>query len=144
MSQEINNTAFNFGNLLENAEEVTLQEYLETYKSRITQESENLFVRDFLYPLLGKEKIKYVIPQYPFIDSEGRSRRIDFGRVFNNKKIALEVNGETYHAEGIIPNEMFDDNLNRQNEILNAGWFLLRYSYSQLQHPEWRTRVAES
>lgn len=144
MSQEINNTAFNFGNLLENAEEVTLQEYLETYKSRITQESENLFVRDFLYPLLGKEKIKYVIPQYPFIDSEGRSRRIDFGIVFNNKKIALEVNGETYHAEGIIPNEMFDDNLNRQNEILNAGWFLLRYSYSQLQHPEWRTRVAES
>ncbi len=59
MSQEINSTAFNFGNLLENAEEVTLQEYLETYKSRITQESENLFVRDFLYPLLGKEKIKY-------------------------------------------------------------------------------------
>ena len=64
--------------------------------------------------------------------------------VFNNKRVALEVNGETYHAEGIIPNEMFDDNLNRQNEILNAGWFLLRYSYSQLQHPEWRTRVAES
>lgn len=144
MNQEIDNTASNFGNLLESKEEVTLEEYLEIYKSRITQESESLFVRDFLYPLLGKEKIKYVIPQYPFIDSEGRSRRIDFGIVFNNKKLALEVNGETYHAEGIIPNEMFDDNLNRQNEILNAGWFLLRYSYSQLQHPEWRTRVSES
>ena len=144
MSQEINNSATNFGNLFENAGEVTLQEYLEIYKSRITQESENLFIRDFLYPLLGKEKIKYVVPQYPFIDSEGRSRRIDFGIVFNNKRVALEVNGETYHAEGIIPNEMFDDNLNRQNEILNAGWFLLRYSYSQLQHPEWRTRVSES
>ena len=42
MSQEINNTAFNFGNLLENAEEVTLQEYLETYKSRITQERDSI------------------------------------------------------------------------------------------------------
>lgn len=144
MSQDINCSASNFGNLFENASTVSLQEYLETYKSRITQESEILFLRDFLYPLLGKEKIKYVVPQYPFIDSEGRSRRIDFGIIYNNKKVALEVNGETYHAEGIIPNEMFDDNLNRQNEILNAGWFLLRYSYSQLQHPEWRTKVADS
>ena len=144
MSNEIENTTSSFGNLLENHEDVSLQEYLTVYESRITQESEKLFVRDFLYPLLGKEKIKYAVPQYPFIDSEGRSRRIDFSIVYNNKKIALEVNGETYHAEGIIPNEMFDDNLNRQNEILNAGWFLLRYSYSQLQHPEWRIRVSES
>jgi len=133
-----------FGNLLDQADEVSLTEYLEVYKTKITQESERLFVRDFLFPLLGKTKIKYAIPQFPFIDSEGRSRRIDFGIVFNHKKVALEVNGESYHAEGIIPHEMFDDNLNRQNEILNAGWFLLRYSYSQLQHPEWRARVAES
>lgn len=144
MSQEIENSFANYGNLLEDYSVVTLPEYLDIYKSRITQESEVLFVREFLYPLLGAEKIKYVIPQYPFIDSEGRSRRIDFGIVFNNKRIALEVNGETYHAEGIIPNEMFDDNLNRQNEILNAGWFLLRYSYSQLQHSEWRKRVFDS
>ncbi|WP_286913387.1 DEAD/DEAH box helicase family protein [Flavobacterium sp. UBA4197] len=144
MNQEIENTSANYGNLLENVSSVTLQEYLDIYKNRITQESEILFVREFLFPLLGSEKMKHVVPQYPFIDSEGRSRRIDFGIVFNNKRVALEVNGETYHAEGIIPNEMFDDNLNRQNEILNAGWFLLRYSYSQLQHPEWRTRVSES
>lgn len=45
--------------------------------------------------------------------------------MYDGRKIALEVNGETYHAEGIIPDENFDDNLNRQNEILNAGWFLL-------------------
>ena len=144
MSQETSNTSTNYGNLLEDASNVSLQEYMEVYKTRITQESEALFVRDFLYPLLGKEKIKHVVPQYPFIDSEGRSRRIDFGIVLNNKRIALEINGETYHAEGIIPNEMFDDNLNRQNEILNAGWFLLRYSYSQLQHPEWRVKVSQS
>jgi hypothetical protein len=38
--------------------------------------------------------------------------RIDFGLIYENTKVALEVNGETYHAEGIISNEMFDDNLN--------------------------------
>lgn len=125
-------------------DEVYLGEYLDIYKNKITQESERLFVREFLFPLLGCKNIKYVVPQYPFIDSEGRTRRIDFGLCYNSKRIALEVNGETYHAEGIIPNEMFDDNLNRQNEILNAGWFLLRYSYSQLQSPEWRQRVSDS
>lgn len=133
-----------WGNPLEDREKVTLSEYLEFYSSRITQESEQLFVREFLYPILGESKMKYAVPQYPFIDSEGKNRRIDFGLVYDGKKVALEVNGETYHAEGIIPNEMFDDNLNRQNEILNAGWFLLRYSYSQLQEPVWRQRVYDS
>jgi superfamily II DNA or RNA helicase len=128
-------------NLLLDKSSVTLDEYLSIYGNKILQESEKLFVQDFLFPIFGEENIKYVIPQYPFIDSEGKTRRIDFGLVYNDKKIALEVNGETYHAEGIIPNENFDDNLNRQNEILNAGWFLLRFSYSQLQSSLWRKKV---
>lgn len=134
----------NWANPLANKEKVTLAEFMETYKSRITQDSERLFVSDFLFPLLGEENIKYVIPQYPFLDSEGRTRRIDFVLVKGDKKIALEVNGETYHAEGVIAKEVYDDNLNRQNEILSSGYFLLRYSYSQLQHPTWRKQVSES
>jgi len=59
----------------------------------------------------GAKNIKFVIPQYPFIDSEGKNRRIDFVLIYNDKKIALEVNGETYHGEDIIPRERFDDNL---------------------------------
>lgn len=129
-------------NLLEDYEEVTFDQYMETYKSRIAQDSERLFVREFLYPVLGNKKMKYVVPQYPFLDSSGRSRRIDFGVLYNGKKLALEVNGESYHAEGIIPGEQFDDNLNRQNEILCAGWFLLRFSYNQLKAPQWREKVS--
>lgn len=134
----------NWANSLADKGKVRLHEYLEFYKNRITQESERLFVTDFLFPLLGEENIKYVVPQYPFLDSEGRTRRIDFVLWKGNKKLALEVNGETYHAEGIIAKEMYDDNLNRQNEILSAGYFLLRFSYSQLQHPNWRKQVSES
>ena len=133
--------ANDFKNLLESEISVTLDEYLTAYASRICQDSERLFVTDFLYPLFGAEKIKYVVPQYPFVDSEGRTRRIDFGINYCGKKVALEVNGETYHAEGIIPGEQFDDNLNRQNEILSAGWYLLRFSYSQLKSPMWRKKV---
>ena len=129
-------------NLLENCEEVSVDDYMETYKNRITQDSEALFVREFLFPIMGTQKMKYVVPQYPFLDSSGRSRRIDFGVLYNGKKLALEVNGESYHAEGIIPGEQFDDNLNRQNEILSAGWFLLRFSYNQLKDPKWRQKVS--
>jgi superfamily II DNA or RNA helicase len=122
---------------------MTLNEYLTTYSSKITQASERLFIEEFLYPLLGTN-IEHIIPQYVFIDRTGKSRRIDFVCICGKYPIALEVNGETYHAEGIIPDENFDDNLFRQNEILRMGYKLARFSYSQLQSPKWRAVVAET
>ena len=122
---------------------MTLEEYYEQYGSRITQASERLFVEEFLHPLLG-DKIECIVPQQPFIDRSGKSRRIDFAYHGETSRLALEVNGETYHAEGVIPNETFDDNLYRQNEILNSGYQLVRFSYSQLQSPQWRPVVQET
>lgn len=118
------------------------EEYYQKHGSKITQDSERLFVEEFLYPLLGS-KIENIVPQYQFIDRTGRSRRIDFAYHGSNGKLALEVNGESYHAEGIIPNEQFDDNLFRQNEILRSGYQLVRFSYSQLQANQWREIVKD-
>ncbi|WP_414575101.1 DEAD/DEAH box helicase family protein [Anabaena sp. CCY 9402-a] len=122
---------------------MTIDEYYKKYGSKITQDSERLFVEEFLYPLIGS-KIEGVVPQYPFIDRTGRNRRIDFAYHGEKAHIALEVNGETYHAEGIIANETFDDNLFRQNEILRSGYVLMRFSYSQLQSPQWRPVILET
>ena len=79
-----------------------LDDYYEKYGHRITQPSERLFLEDFLYPLVGSQ-ILDIEPQYPFIDRTGRARRIDFAYNMSSTPIALEVNGESYHAEGIIP-----------------------------------------
>lgn len=122
---------------------MTLEEYYQLHGSRITQDSERLFVNDFLYPLLGSN-LQHIEPQHPFLDRSGKCRRIDFAYHGPKTKIALEVNGETYHAEGIIPDAMFDENLFRQNEILRNGYLLVRYSYSQLQSPQWRDVIQES
>ena len=122
---------------------MTLKEYYERYGKRITQPSERLFVEEFLFPLLG-ENIGDVEPQHPFLDRTGRRRLIDFVCKGSGRPLALEVNGETYHGEGIIPGEAFDDNLFRQNEILHAGYHLVRYSYSQLQHSQWRPLVMDT
>jgi hypothetical protein len=73
------------------------------------QDSERLFINDFLYPLLGAN-IQHIEPQRPFLDRSGKCRRIDFAYIGPRNKIALEVNGETYHTEGIIPDAMFDEN----------------------------------
>lgn len=123
--------------------ELSKEEYYLEYKSRISQASEQLFVDEFLWPLLGT-RIGHIVPQRQFIDSTGKSRRIDFSYVEGKTKLAIEVNGETYHAEGIIPNGMFDDNLFRQNEILQDGYKLIRFSYNMLQSPEWRPTVMGS
>lgn len=122
---------------------MNLEEYLAHHNSRITQASERLFVSDFLYPLLGP-KIEAVCPQFPFLDRTGRQRRMDFAYCGPQARLAIEVNGETYHAEGIIPNDQFDDNLFRQNEILRQGYQLVRFSYSQLQDPRWRPLIMET
>jgi superfamily II DNA or RNA helicase len=121
---------------------VTVAEYLARHPE-ISQASEKLFVEEFLYPLLG-DAIDEICPQMLFIDRSGRGRKIDFAHDDGTAKVALEVNGETYHAEGIIPNEMFDDNLYRQNEILARGFALIRFSYSQLQAQAWRPLVMDS
>ncbi len=123
--------------------ELSKDEYYAEFGSRITQASERLFVDEFLWPLLGK-KLGFVTPQRQFIDSTGKSRRIDFSYVEGKTKLAIEVNGETYHAQGIIPDAMFDDNLFRQNEILQEGYKLIRFSYNMLQSPQWRPVVMES
>jgi superfamily II DNA or RNA helicase len=115
-------------------------QFYAAHGSKLTQESERLFVDEFLYPLLGPNLLR-IAPQHPFLDSTGRSRKIDFAYADGNTRLALEVNGETYHAEGIIPNDMFDDNLFRQNEILTNGYRLIRFSYNQLQSPIWRAVV---
>lgn len=122
---------------------MNIEEYYEKYGSCISQDSERLFVEEFLYPLLGA-KIEHIIPQKTFIDRTGKSRRIDFAYHGSTHKIALEVNGETYHAEGVILSEQFDDNLFRQNEIFKTGYQLVRFSYGQLQSPKWRSIVNDT
>lgn len=117
-------------------------EFFQKYQKQIHLDSEKLFIEEFLYPLLGS-KIETIEPQYPFLDSTGRNRRIDFVYQGTSSALAFEVNGESYHAEGVIPDEMFNDNLFRQNEILRSGYKLLRFSYSQLQSPKWRPIVRE-
>jgi hypothetical protein len=86
MNNEKNIQLFDYTNLLASKDTISLEAYLAAYKSRITQESKILFVRDFLFPLFGEKHIKYVVLQYPFIDPESRARR---NVIFTNQIVQL-------------------------------------------------------
>lgn len=130
-------------NIFKDKDSVTVEEYLEGYKTQVHMESERMFIRDFLSQLITEEALTKVEPQYPFIDSEGHHRQIDFAVVDENGKIAFEIDGESYHAEGALSMEDFDDSLYRQNEILVHDWKMFRISYNQLNDASWRKRMME-
>ncbi|MHC9000093.1 DEAD/DEAH box helicase [Enterococcus bulliens] len=111
----------------------------------ITQKSEKIFVTEFVLPIIGIEKLHCLKAQEPFIDQSGKQRRIDFA--FHDEglnKIAFEIDGESYHAEGAITSDEFDDSLFRQNELIINNWHVLRFSYTQLQDSNKRDYVFET
>ena len=124
---------YNNNNPLLEKKDISVEDYLDYHKNKILQDSEKLFVEEFMYPILGKENLKYLQPQYTFVDSSGSAKKIDFALKDENAKLAFEIDGESYHAEGAVTSQQFDAGLERQNEILLANWKLLRFSYSQLR-----------
>lgn len=70
--------------------------------------------------------------EYPFKDFKGGQRFIDFVYVKNGMRLLVEVDGFTTHARDISPAE-FDDHLSRQNDLILAGWLVLRFSANQVE-----------
>ena len=66
---------------------MTVEEYYQLYGSRITQDSERLFIDDFLYPLLGS-KIGHIEPHW-------RPERL-FGRCMGVRKSLIGRNAASW------------------------------------------------
>ena len=78
--------------------------------------------------------------EYPFKDAKGGERFIDFMYDCNGIRLIVEIDGYTTHARNISPGE-FDDHLDRQNDLVLAGWFLLRFSSRQVEHQSEQCRI---
>jgi very-short-patch-repair endonuclease len=69
------------------------------------------------------------VPQYR-VRVGGRIRFIDVA--FPESRIAIEVDGRRAHDDF---SDRFDDDRARQNDLVAAGWRVLRFTWSQLQDP---------
>ncbi len=89
---------------------------------------ERLFCRDVLRPVMGKH---HFCGQYEMRLS-AEKYRIDFAvNTTDGRRIALELDGFRTHVQEMDP-EQFGRQLRRQNELVLAGWQVLRFSFRQL------------
>lgn len=93
--------------------------------------AEDLFIELFC-DTFGPEKSQYLFVQYPFNDIYGNSRFIDFALESEGEKIAIEIDGETYHNPKNISRNKYYDDLLKQNSLIFTDWKLYRWAYNQL------------
>jgi very-short-patch-repair endonuclease len=77
--------------------------------------------------------------EYPLKDFKGGQRFVDFVFIKQNIRLLVEIDGFTTHARDISPGD-FDDHLTRQNDLILAGWLLLRFSSNQVEK---RTQICQ-
>lgn len=94
--------------------------------------AEDLFVELFC-DAFGPEKSQYLFIQYPFVDIYGNRRYIDFALESEDMKIAIEIDGETYHNPNKVSSNKYYDDLLKQNSLIYENWKVYRWVYNQLK-----------
>ena len=105
-------------------------------KGSLGSVAEDLFVELFC-DTFGPDKSQYLFLQYPFTDIYGNRRSIDFALESEDVKIAIEIDGETYHNPNKVSSNKYYDDLAKQNSLIYQNWKVYRWVYNQLkQYPE--------
>ena len=91
-----------------------------------------LFVQLFC-EAFGPEKTENLQVQYLCVDIYGRHRYIDFALESPESKIAIEIDGETYHNPSKVSENKYADDLLKQNSLIYDNWKVYRWIYSQLE-----------
>lgn len=100
-------------------------------KIHLGSHAEDLFTEIFC-ETFGPEKSNYIGIQYPFVDIYGGHRTIDFALDSFGNKIAIEIDGETYHNPNKVSSEKYYDDLLKQNSLVYLDWKVYRWAYKQL------------
>ena len=108
-------------------------------KSHGNSGAEDRFI-DLFCEAYGAENGEYVYLQYPVVDIYGNHRFIDFALNFPDGKVAIEVDGNTWHQPGKVSEEKYHDDLLKQNSIVYEGWKIYRWTSSQLERSPERVK----
>ncbi len=81
----------------------------------------------------GPEKGQYVYLQYPTVDIYGGHRTIDFALNLPEGRVAIEVDGNTWHQPGIVSRDKYHDDLLKQNSMVYEGWRVYRWTSEQIE-----------
>ena len=107
-----------------------------TRKSAGNSGAEDQFINLFC-DTFGAEKGQYVYLQYPMVDIYGGHRSIDFALKVPEGRVAIEVDGNTWHEPGVVSQDKYHDDLLKQNSMVFEGWKVYRWTSAQLdRNPE--------
>ena len=102
-----------------------------TSATTVNSKAEDLFVELFC-EAFGPDKANNLYVQYPFLDIYGYRRYIDFALENQEMKIAIEIDGETYHNPTKISDNKYYDDLLKQNSMIYSDWKVYRLAYNQI------------
>jgi superfamily II DNA or RNA helicase len=97
-----------------------------------SSEPEDLFVELFAQ-VFGVEKVQLLAHDFPIEDIYGKGRFIDYAIRTPDYRVAFEVDGLTWHLPSVIPVAKYEDDLLRQNSLINDGWRVYRWTERELR-----------
>lgn len=84
---------------------------------------EDMFGRAF-----GESALHALRREQPFSDFDGRPRFIDYALLTRRARIAIELNGESFHHPRCIGIDRYCSQLFKQNSLVMSGWQVFRWS----------------
>jgi len=84
---------------------------------------EDMFGRAF-----GESALHALRREQPFSDFDGRPRFIDYALLTRRARIAIELNGESFHHPRCIGIDRYCSQLFKQNSLIMSGWQVFRWS----------------
>lgn len=93
--------------------------------------AEEQFVQLFC-EVFGAEQGEYVYMQFPFLDIYGKHRTIDYAFCCSKGRIAVEIDGMTWHNPSKVSEDKYEDDLLKQNSMVNEGWKVFRWTDRQV------------
>ncbi len=101
--------------------------------------AEEKFIQLFC-DVFGPEKGQYVYLQYPFVDIYGKHRTIDYAFACADGRVAVEVDGTTWHDPSKVSEDKYTDDLLKQNSMVYEGWKVFRWTDRQLERSKERVK----
>lgn len=104
----------------------------------VASPAEALALETVLKPVIQEQAWPRITCNFEVVLGDNSRRFIDFAIVGELSRIAIEIDGYGYHAEGVISRASFNDQQARQNELVLAGWRILRFTFDQVRNDPYR------
>ena len=114
---------------------MTINDFLSQHGSKMGY-LETTFLKYVFYADYGEVGLDLIVPEVNISrdDGTGKNWRLDFVVTTSTNKYAIECDGFSYHAAGMVSKERFDELERKRNETIRQGYTLVSLSRDQIEN----------